>query len=130
MKAACLPKTPVTARTLLRAAREGGYPAIIADFRDDRGAEVPFFGHPAKSNVFPALLARMSGLPLYAGVAFRRPDVRFTMRIERVPVPETGDREADAVAAHRRPAEAVRSLHPRGAGAMDVGAPAVGLSGR
>ena len=94
-----LPKTPVTARTLLRIAKEGGYPAFLADLRDDRGAAVPFFGHPARSNVFPAMLARVTGLPLYAGAAFRKPDVRFTIRIERVPVPQTNDRQADAVAA-------------------------------
>lgn len=94
-----LPKAPVTARALLRAAQEGGYPAFLADLRDDRGAKVPFFGHPARSNTFPALLARTTGLPLYAGAAFREPGVRFTIRIERVPVPVTKDRAADAVAA-------------------------------
>jgi Kdo2-lipid IVA lauroyltransferase/acyltransferase len=94
-----LPKTPVTARALLRAAREGGYPAFLADLRDDRGAPVPFFGHPALSNTFPALLARITGLPLYAGAAFREPNVRFTIRARQVPVPETNDREADALVA-------------------------------
>jgi KDO2-lipid IV(A) lauroyltransferase len=94
-----LPKTPVTARSLLRAAKNGGYPAFLADLRDDRGASVPFFGHPARSNVFPALLARTTGLPLYAGAAYRLPNVRFRIRAARVPIPETDDREADAIAA-------------------------------
>ena len=94
-----LPKAPVTARALLRAAKEGGYPAFLADLRDDRGATVPFFGHPARSNTFPALLARTVGLPLYAGAAFRQKDVRFVIRIEPVPVPVTKDRAADAVVA-------------------------------
>ncbi len=94
-----LPKAPVTARALLRTAQEGGYPAFLADLRDDRGAKVPFFGHPARSNTFPALLARTTGLPLYAGAAFRLPDVRFVIKIERVPVPVTNDRAADAIAA-------------------------------
>ena len=93
-----LPKAPVTARALLRKAQEGGYPAFLADLRDDRGAKVPFFGHPARSNAFPALLARNTGLPLYAGAAFRQPNVRFVIRIEPVPVPHTNDRAADAVA--------------------------------
>ena len=93
-----LPKTPVTARSLLKAAKGGGYPAFLADLRDDRGAPVPFFGHPARSNVFPALLARTTGLPLYAGAAYRLPNVRFRIRAARVPIPETGDKEADAVA--------------------------------
>ena len=94
-----LPKAPVTARTLLRTAQDGGYPAFLADLRDDRGAKVPFFGHPARSNTFPALLARTAGLPLYAGAAFREPNVRFVIRIEPVPVPVTKDRAADAIAA-------------------------------
>jgi Kdo2-lipid IVA lauroyltransferase/acyltransferase len=94
-----LPKAPVTARALLRTAQEGGYPAFLADLRDDRGAKVPFFGHPARSNTFPALLARTTGMPLYAGAAFRLPDVRFVIKIERVPVPVTHDRAADAIAA-------------------------------
>jgi KDO2-lipid IV(A) lauroyltransferase len=94
-----LPKTPVTARALLRAAKSGGYPAFLADLRDDRGAAVPFFRHPARSNVFPALLARTTGLPLYAGAAYRLPNVRFRIKAVRVPIPETNDRDADAVAA-------------------------------
>ncbi len=94
-----LPKTLVTARALLRTAKEGGYPAFLADLRDDRGVAVPFFGVPALSNVFPALLARTTGLPLYAGAAFRRPNARFVIRAERVQIPQTNDREADAVAA-------------------------------
>jgi KDO2-lipid IV(A) lauroyltransferase len=94
-----LPKHPVMARTLLRKAQEGGYPAFLADLRDDRGAKVPFFKHLARSNTFPALLARTTGLPLYAGAAFREPNVRFTIRIEPVPIPHTNDRAADAIAA-------------------------------
>jgi KDO2-lipid IV(A) lauroyltransferase len=93
-----LPKTPVTARSLMKAAKSGGYPAFLADLRDDNGAAVPFFGHPALATVFPALLARKSGLPLYAGAAFREPKVRFVIRGARVEVPRTDDPAADAVA--------------------------------
>jgi KDO2-lipid IV(A) lauroyltransferase len=93
-----LPKTPVTARSLMKAARSGGYPAFLADLRDDNGAAVPFFGAPALSTVFPALLARKAGLPLYAGAAFREPKVRFVIRGARVEVPHTDDHAADAVA--------------------------------
>ena len=64
-----LPKTPVTARALMKTAGSGGYPAFLADLRDDNGAAVPFFGKPALSTPFPALLARKAGLPLYAGCA-------------------------------------------------------------
>jgi KDO2-lipid IV(A) lauroyltransferase len=93
-----LPKTPVSARALMKAAKSGGYPAFLADLRDDNGATVPFFGAPALSTVFPALLARKTGLPLYAGAAFREPKVRFVIRAARVEVPHTSDHAADAVA--------------------------------
>jgi KDO2-lipid IV(A) lauroyltransferase len=93
-----LPKTPVTARALMKAAKSGGYPAFLADLRDDNGAAVPFFGMPALSTVFPALLARKTGLPLYAGAAFREPKVRFVIRAARVEVPHTDDPAVDAVA--------------------------------
>jgi Kdo2-lipid IVA lauroyltransferase/acyltransferase len=94
-----LPKTPVTARTLLRAIKAGASPCFLADLRDDRGPRVPFFNHPARSNMFPALLARTTGVPLYAGAAFRMKGARFSIRIAPVPIPHTADREADAVAA-------------------------------
>jgi KDO2-lipid IV(A) lauroyltransferase len=93
-----LPKTPVSARTLMKAAKSGGYPAFLADLRDDNGTAVPFFGAPALATVFPALLARKAGLPLYAGAAFREPGVRFVIRAARVEVPRTDDHAADAVA--------------------------------
>jgi Kdo2-lipid IVA lauroyltransferase/acyltransferase len=93
-----LPKTPVSARALLKAAKSGGYPAFLADLRDDNGARVPFFGKPALSTVFPALLARKTGLPLYAGAAFREPKVRFVIRAARVEIPHTSDHAADAIA--------------------------------
>ena len=93
-----LPKTPVTARALMKTAKSGGYPAFLADLRDDNGAAVPFFGQPALATVFPALLARKTGLPLYAGAAFREPKVRFVIRGARVEVPHTDDHTADAIA--------------------------------
>src|ERR1700723_4583384 len=96
-KAGLTPKTPMAARVLLRAMKNGASPCFLADLRDDNGPFIPFFGAPARSTVFPALLARTTGLPLYAGAAFRRPNVRFTIRVKRIPIPETNDREADAV---------------------------------
>jgi KDO2-lipid IV(A) lauroyltransferase len=93
-----LPKTPVTARALMKAAKGGGYPAFLADLRDDNGAAVPFFGAPALATVFPALLARKTGLPLYAGAAFREPKVRFVIRAAQVEIPHTADHAADAIA--------------------------------
>jgi Kdo2-lipid IVA lauroyltransferase/acyltransferase len=88
-------KSPTTARALLRIAREGGHPAFFADQRAGNGIAVPFFGRPATSVTFPAVIARTVGIPLYAGRVLRRPGVRFTIRVEPVEVPRTADREAD-----------------------------------
>jgi KDO2-lipid IV(A) lauroyltransferase len=88
-------KLPATARALLRIAREGGHPAFFADQRAGHGIAVPFFGRPATSVTFPAVIARTVGIPLYAGRVLRRPGVRFTIRVEPVEVPRTADREAD-----------------------------------
>jgi KDO2-lipid IV(A) lauroyltransferase len=88
-------KSPATARALLRVARQGGRPVFLADQRAAHGIAVPFFGRPAKSITFPALIARTVGIPLYATRALRRPGARFTMAVEPVEVPRTADREAD-----------------------------------
>jgi len=98
-RAGLMPKTPMTARSLLRAIKDGACPCFLADLRDDRGSAVPFFGRPARSNLFPALLARTAGVPLFAGAAFRRPGARFSIRIAPILVPQTDDLEADALAA-------------------------------
>ena len=98
-KAGLMPKTPMTARALLRAIKDGACPCFLADLRDDRGELVPFFGRPARSNVFPALLARKTGVPLYAGAAFRRPGARFSIRIAPIFMPRTDNSAADALVA-------------------------------
>jgi KDO2-lipid IV(A) lauroyltransferase len=98
-KAGLTPKTPVAARVLLRAIKDGASPCFLADLRDDNGPFVPFFGQPARSTVFPALLARRTGVPLYAGAAFRRPGGRFSVRIMPIPMPHTNNSAADALAA-------------------------------
>ena len=98
-KAGLMPKTPVTARALLRAIKDGACPCFLADLRDDRGELVTFFGRPARSNVFPALLACTTGVPLYAGAAFRRPGARFSIRIAPISMPQTRDSAADALVA-------------------------------
>jgi Kdo2-lipid IVA lauroyltransferase/acyltransferase len=98
-KAGLTPKTPLAARVLLRAIKNGACPCFLADLRDDNGPFVPFFGQPARSTVFPALLARTTGVPLYAGAAFRRPGGRFSIRIAPILMPQTNNSAADALVA-------------------------------
>jgi KDO2-lipid IV(A) lauroyltransferase len=92
-------KSPATARALLRIARQGGSLAFLADLHEGHGLDTPFFGKPARSNPFPALIARATGRPLYAARILRLPDAHFTLRIEPVEVPVTADRDADIAAA-------------------------------
>jgi KDO2-lipid IV(A) lauroyltransferase len=98
-KAGLTAKTPMAARALLRAIKDGACPCFLADLRDDNGPFVPFFGQPARSTAFPALLARTTGVPLYAGAAFRRPGGRFSIRIVPISMPQTNNTAADALAA-------------------------------
>ena len=98
-KAGLTPKTPMAARVLLRAIKDGASPCFLADLRDDNGPSVPFFGRLARSTVFPALLARTTGIPLYAGAAFRRPGARFSIRIAPISMPQTNNSAADALVA-------------------------------
>jgi Kdo2-lipid IVA lauroyltransferase/acyltransferase len=98
-KAGLTPKTPMAARVLLRAIKDGASPCFLADLRDDNGPSVPFFGRLARSTVFPALLARTTGIPLYAGAAFRRPGSRFSIRIAPISMPQTNNSAADALVA-------------------------------
>jgi KDO2-lipid IV(A) lauroyltransferase len=87
-----------TAPKLMRIARGGASIAILADLRDWRGVAVPFFGRPAPSTPFPALLAIKQNLPIVAGRVRRLPGVRFLVDAEAIPVQRTGDREADVAA--------------------------------
>lgn len=88
-------KGAATAKALMRHVKDGGALGILADLRDKRGVPVPFFGRPAPSNIFPALLAVTFGLPLYACRVTRLPGVRFQLDVEEVPVTRTGNRDAD-----------------------------------
>lgn len=92
-------KAPETATTLMRYARRGGAVAILADLRDRNGVAVDYFGRPAPSTIFPALLARSLDLPLYAVHVVRLPNVRFRIEVSELAIPRDGDRKADVAAA-------------------------------
>ncbi len=75
--------------------RTGHVAGVLADQRHARGIPVPFFGRPAPTNTFPALLARHLGVPLIAGRTLRDDGVRFRVETVEIPVPVTEDRDAD-----------------------------------
>lgn len=84
-----------TARHLLRMVGQGGTVTIMADLRDLTGLAVPFFGRPAPSTLFPALLARGRDVPLFAGMVLREAGATFRVRTIEIPVARSGDRDAD-----------------------------------
>lgn len=93
-----LPKGKDAARAALRHVRNGGVLSVMADLREMRGVRVPFFGRPAPSTPFPAMLAVTLGKKLLLGEVIREPGVRFRVRIDEIEVARTGDRDADILA--------------------------------
>lgn len=93
------PKQDDAGRRALRHVRDGGVLATMADLRDRNGVLVPFFGRMAPTSTFPALVARMTGAPLYAVEIVRLPGVRFRISLRAIAVPNTADRNADILAA-------------------------------
>lgn len=93
-----LVKGPEAARQMLGRLKRGEVIAVLGDLRESSGVQVPFFGRPAYANPFPAMAARMTGVPLIAGRVRRLPESRFVIDVVEVPVPQTADRRADAEA--------------------------------
>jgi KDO2-lipid IV(A) lauroyltransferase len=91
-------KSSRAAVQLMRYAKSGGCAAFLADQREGRGAVVPFFGRPAPSPSFPALIAETHDLPLFVARVKRQKGARFSIRVEQVPLRRTGDRDADVLA--------------------------------
>lgn len=84
-------------RRATRSLKEGRAVAFVVDqgVRNLASTYVPFFGRPAKTPRGPAVFALRGNIPVVFGAAIRRPDGRFHGIVERVPVEDTDDREAD-----------------------------------
>ena len=95
-------KSAAAPRRLLRHVRKGGIAVVLADLRDVTGIAAPFFGRPAPSTPFPALIARTLGVPLSVSCLVRETNARFRMLFEEIPVPVTDDRDADIALATAR----------------------------
>jgi KDO2-lipid IV(A) lauroyltransferase len=91
-------KAPETATALMRHVKRGGAVAILADLRDRNGVSAMFFGRPAPSTPFPALLARSLNAPVVVARCVRLPGVRFRIEFENVDVPQGPDRKTDIAA--------------------------------
>ena len=92
-----VPKEPGVPRRLLRVIRDGGTVGLLTDLRDGAGSPVPFFGRPAHTTTFPALLALSAGSPILVSCLRRVAGVRFVQSYTLVTVPDSGDRQADAL---------------------------------
>ena len=88
-------KDPTLPRRFLRIVREGGTVGFLGDLRDPGGIAVPFFGRPAPSTTFPAILARSVEGPVLMVCMRRLPGVRFVLSHELIDMPVTADRRSD-----------------------------------
>ena len=93
-----VPREPGVPRQFLRVIRDGGTVGLLVDQRDHSGVSVPFFGRPAPSTTFPAMLALGPGSPILVSCMRRLPGVRFVQSYTLLPMPERGERKADLVA--------------------------------
>ncbi len=85
-----------TARVIGAYVRKGGRLGFMADLYDRRGVEVLFFGHRARSNTVPAMLARRLGTRLWVGRCIRvGKGSNFKVVVKELKVPRTEDADAD-----------------------------------
>jgi Kdo2-lipid IVA lauroyltransferase/acyltransferase len=91
------------ARQLIGIARKGGCIGFVCDHVDRRrGTAIPFMGREAKFTVAPALIARHVGAKVWLGRCLRiGTESRFRMDIRELEVPQTDDKNADAIALTR-----------------------------
>lgn len=99
-------------RLVPRVLRAGGVVGIVGD-QDARrsGVFVPFFGRPASTHRGTALFALRLEAPVFAAAARRLPgaEARYEVGGHRVPLPGTGDLEADVVRLTRELAAALEA---------------------
>jgi len=104
-------KRGMALRGILSALKEGKivYALVDQDTGQD-GIFVPFFGKPAWTQSGVARIAEKTGAPIVPAFLVRGVDGRFECHVERpLPVPRTGDPEADILGTVRLYTEAVES---------------------
>lgn len=91
-----------TALIATKYVKSGGALSIMADLREWRGPKVPFFGHMAPSNPFPAMIAVSLNKPIFIAQVMREPGVRFKIRVAEIEIAKSGDRDADILETTKR----------------------------
>ena len=94
-------KSQEAGRGIIRALKQKATIGLLGDLRDFRGESVMFFGRPAPSNIFPAMLARHQDVPLYTMVVIRTEGARFKVKMIEQPPIRTADKHADVSAMTR-----------------------------
>ena len=85
-----------TARMLNSYVRQGGRLGFLADLFDKQGLPVPFFGHPAPSTPFPAMIARRLGARIWIGRCIRMgTGSKFQVEVKELKVPRTNNHSDD-----------------------------------
>ncbi len=85
-----------TARMIGSYVKQGGRLAFLCDLYDRKGIAVPFFGHDAKTNPFPAMLARRTGSRIWMGRCIRVGEKsNFKVELIELRVPRSDDNRAD-----------------------------------
>ena len=104
------------ARALLRVLRRGEILGLLMDQDTNvQGVFAPFFGRPAHTPVGPVRLAMRTGAPLVPMALYREGEGYHLVVQPPIPLPDTGDREADlreGVARCNRTLEALIRRHP------------------
>jgi KDO2-lipid IV(A) lauroyltransferase len=94
-----IPKGAVASREAIATLRRGGHLALLADQKMNDGIAVPFFGREAMTAPALAALAMRFDCDVLPARVERLGGVRFRLTVcPRLPLPKTGDREADTLA--------------------------------
>jgi len=94
-----VPKGNEGARTILKAARNGGAIVLLNDQKLNTGVAVPFFGHEAMTAPAVAEIARKMEVPVYPMRAERLGDGGRRLPLyPALDIPRTGDRKTDVFA--------------------------------
>ena len=81
---------------VLKALKRNEFVAILSD--QDAGKQgifIPFFGRPASMAKGPALFAIRAGCPVLTAFGVSHPDGTMKVKIDEIPLPETGNEEKD-----------------------------------
>jgi KDO2-lipid IV(A) lauroyltransferase len=94
-----IPKGATASRRAMAMLRRGGHIGMLVDQKLNNGIAVPFFGRPAMTAPTPALLALHYDCDVLPARVERLGGAHFRLTVfPKLPLPRSGDRDADALA--------------------------------